>query len=161
MNDIITIVGRVATEPTHIRTDSYVITDFRVATDRGYWNGAKKEWVDQGSNFYSISTYRSLAENVYGSIHKGEPVIVTGKLQVKEWVNGEKKGKDIEIVADAIGHNLSRGKSQFNPTRGLGSKEEADDSFPSAPDAAVEPADDPSEASLPVHDEREEVATPF
>ncbi|WP_168626800.1 single-stranded DNA-binding protein [Cryobacterium sp. BB307] len=161
MSDIITIRGFVATEPRHIRNDSLIITDFRIATSQGYWNRTKKEWVEQDSNFYSVSTYGDLAENVNGSVHKREPVIITGRLRVKEWVSGEKKGKDVEIVADAIGHDLSWGASQFKRTRNVNVNREADDAFPSAAETPAEPASDNEQASLPINDEREEVATPF
>jgi single-strand DNA-binding protein len=56
--------------------------------------------------FFDIQLFGSLAENVAGSLDKGNRVIVTGKLSYRTWEsNGEKRSK-VEVVADAVGPDL-------------------------------------------------------
>ncbi len=49
------------------------------------------------------------------SVGRGDPLLVTGRMRVREWDNGEGKarGYAAEIEATAIGHDLSRGTSAF------------------------------------------------
>lgn len=62
---------------------------------------------------YTVSTYRQLALNVVGSVHKGDRVLVTGRLRIRQWGDGDRKGLNIDLDADALGHDLSWGKSAF------------------------------------------------
>ena len=47
------------------------------------------------------------------SLHKGDRVILTGRLRLREWDTGAKKGIAVEIDADSIGHDLLFGTSRF------------------------------------------------
>jgi single-strand DNA-binding protein len=75
-----------------------------------------KKWVDGETNWYTITAFRQLAINVAGSISKGERVVVSGKLRVRDWDNGERAGTSVEIEAEAIGHDLTWGTSTFTRT---------------------------------------------
>lgn len=72
-------------------------------------------------NWYTVSSYRQLALNIVASVHKGDRVLVTGRLRIREWGDGEKRGLNIDLDADALGHDLSWGKSAF--TRSIHSAE--------------------------------------
>lgn len=61
----------------------------------------------------SVVTWRSLADNVGASIRKGDPVVVSGRLRVREWQSNGRQGTDVEIDATAIGHDLTRGVATF------------------------------------------------
>jgi hypothetical protein len=58
-----------------------------------------------------------LAENVALSVHKGQALVVTGKLKVKQWQDAEKSGTNVEIDATVIGHDLNRGTSEFTKVK--------------------------------------------
>jgi single-strand DNA-binding protein len=75
-----------------------------------------KKWVDGETNWYTITAFRQLAINVAGSVSKGERVVVSGKLRVRDWDNGERAGTSVEIEAEAIGHDLTWGTSTFTRT---------------------------------------------
>jgi single-strand DNA-binding protein len=47
------------------------------------------------------------------SVSKGQRIVVTGRLRIRDWVAGEKTGTNIEVDADAVGHDLSWGTSAF------------------------------------------------
>lgn len=114
MTDTMTITGLVATTPRHIITaEGLAVTSFRLASNLRRFDRKKNEWVDAGTNWYTVSSYRQLALNIVASVHKGDRVLVTGRLRIRAWGDGEKKGLNIDLDADALGHDLSWGKSTF------------------------------------------------
>lgn len=122
MSDIITITGNVGTHPESKRTAAGVsITTFRLASGQRRYDRATEAWVDAGTNWYSVSAFRGLADHAFLSLKKGDRVILTGRLRVRSWDTGTKQGTDIEIDADAIGHDLRWGTTRFEkdapPTR--------------------------------------------
>lgn len=112
--DTITITGNVATPPELKRTPGgVVITTFRVARSLRRYNRETGAWSDAGTNFYTVSAYRTLAEHAHHSLQTGDRVILTGHLRVRDWDNGTRKGTAVEIDADAIGHDLRWGTTTF------------------------------------------------
>ncbi|WP_243074987.1 single-stranded DNA-binding protein [Microbacterium sp. SS28] len=135
MSDTITVIGNIATPPEHKRIAGGVaITTFRVASGLRRYDRATSTWVDAGTNWYTVSTFRSLAEHAMASFSKGDRIIVTGRLRLREWDTGAKKGITAEIEADAIGHDLLRGTTRF--------EKDATGGAAPAPDADPEPASD-------------------
>ena len=114
MSDRITVIGNIATEPEQRRTGSGIpVTSFRLASSQRYRDAQSGEWVDGTTNWYRISVFRALGENAFASLRKGQRVIVDGRLRLKEWEAGDKRGIEIEIDADAIGHDLKWGTARF------------------------------------------------
>ncbi|MET1043790.1 MAG: single-stranded DNA-binding protein [Microbacteriaceae bacterium] len=114
MTDTITLTGFVATEPQHRLTDKAVpITEFRLACTQRRFDKDTQQWVDSYTNWYRINTFRQLALNSMISIKKGQKVIVSGRLRVKQWENATKSGTAVEVDADSIGHDLTFGTSAF------------------------------------------------
>lgn len=108
MSDTITVTGVVGTDPhQHVTGDGLVITSFRVASTRRFFDRAKGEWADGETNWYGVSAFRQLARNASLSIRKGERVIVQGRLRQRAWETATKSGTSVEIEADAIGHDLA------------------------------------------------------
>jgi single-strand DNA-binding protein len=107
------VTGLVATTPRHLVTqDGLPITSFRLVSKevRGGMNG---EPSVEESNWYTITMFRRVAINAAGSISKGDRVVVYGNLSVRDWDNGERAGTSVEIVVDAIGHDMNYGTSTF------------------------------------------------
>jgi single-strand DNA-binding protein len=118
MTDTITLTGFVATVPNHLVTgEGLPITSFRLASTQRRFDRSRNQWVDNGTNWYTVTSFRQLALNANSSIRKGERVIVTGRLRIRDWAAGEKVGTSIEIDADSIGHDLTWGTASF--TRGM------------------------------------------
>ncbi|TDN92741.1 single-stranded DNA-binding protein [Microbacterium sp. BK668] len=114
MSDTITITGNIATEPEHKRTPAGVaITTFRVASGQRRYDRNSASWVDAHTNWYTVSAFRGLAEHAFHSLKKGDRVILTGRLRLREWDTGAKKGISAEIDVEAIGHDLLFGTSRF------------------------------------------------
>lgn len=60
-----------------------------------------------------MSTFRNLAINAAASIAKGDRIVVQGRFRIRSWESGAKSGVNVEIDADALGHDLAWGKSSF------------------------------------------------
>ena len=153
MSDIITLTGIVATIPRHLVTsEGLPITSFRLASTQRRYDRAKGEWVDGDTNWYTITTFRQLAAHSAASIAKGERVVVTGKLRIREWQNGERTGTTVDIEADALGHDLSWGTSTF--TRSISSsvsKGEPTAEFTTDDEAAPDPTETPEAQPGDIH----------
>ena len=114
MNDTITLTGLVATTPRHIKTnEGLAITSFRMACSQRRYDRVQQRWIDSDTNWYTVSMFRTLAENSAVSIAKGDRVIVVGRLRIRDWENTERTGTTVEVEAEAVGHDLSWGTSKF------------------------------------------------
>jgi single-strand DNA-binding protein len=119
VSDIITLTGIVGTEPRAVTTtEGLAITSFRLASTQRRFDKSQEKWVDGETNWYSITTFRQLATNAAVSVKKGERILVTGRLRIREWESGGKVGTNIDIEAEALGHDLSWGTANFS--RGAG-----------------------------------------
>ncbi|HCS62447.1 MAG TPA: single-stranded DNA-binding protein [Microbacterium sp.] len=114
MNDTVTILGRVGADPNRSETPGGVpVVNFRVASPQRRYDSKTQSWLETNTNWYNVSAFRQLAEHTKASLHSGDAVIVTGKLKLREWESGGKKGMSADIDADAIGHDLRWGASAF------------------------------------------------
>jgi len=112
-----TITGLVATTPRHLKTaDGLEITSFRVASSYKRFDRTKMDWVEAETNWFTITSFNNLAVHTASSINKGDRIIVSGTLRVRDWDNGERSGTSVEIEADTIGHDLVWGTSTFTRT---------------------------------------------
>jgi single-strand DNA-binding protein len=112
-----TVTGLVATTPRHLVTaEGLPITSFRLATAVQRWDNGKGEWVSGETSWFTVTSFKQLAINTAVSISKGDRVVVTGGLRVRDWDNGERAGTSVEIEADTLGHDLSYGQSVFTRT---------------------------------------------
>ncbi len=115
MTDSITLTGLVATAPRHIVTsEGLAITSFRLASTQRRFDRSRERWIDGDTNWYTITTFRQLAINSVGSVAKGDRVLVTGRLRIREWENGDRVGTNIDVEADSVGHDLAWGTSTFS-----------------------------------------------
>lgn len=112
----VTLVGTVVSEVKYSTTSSGVaVANFRLsATDRRF-DRQRQGWVDGDASLFLVWSWRWLAENVLGSVGRGDPLLVTGRLRIREWDGGEGRPKSLvpEIEAASIGHDLCRGTSAF------------------------------------------------
>lgn len=113
-NDTVTIRGNVGNDPvTNTTPGGATVVNFRVGSSTGYWDRRTDNWVETGTNWYAVSAFRQLAEHTKASVRRGDAVIVTGTLKLREWESNGRKGLSADLVADAVGHDLNRGTSAF------------------------------------------------
>lgn len=86
MNDtMVTLVGNAATAVEHRQTAAGVtVARFRLAARSRRWDKALERWTDGETSFYTVRSWRGLADNVAASVAVGEPLIVQGRLRLRE-----------------------------------------------------------------------------
>lgn len=120
MNEtMISIAGNVATDLRFVRSERGIpLASFRLASTERRYDRGRGEWTDGRTTFVTVVCWRSLAENAAASLRKGDPVVVVGRLRVEPWERDDgRTGTSVEVVAQALGHDLSRGTSAFRRTR--------------------------------------------
>ena len=126
MSDHLTITGLVATQPRHIVTsEGLPITSFRLASTQRRFDRGQEKWIDGETNWYTITAFRQLAIHAAGSIEKGQRVVLSGRLRIRDWENGERTGTTIDIEVDALGHDLAWGTSAFTRSISTSSSKDA------------------------------------
>ena len=101
----VTIVGNITRDPElRFTAGGKGVASFGVAVGRRYQQNG--EWQEKTS-FFNVTAWDTLGENVAASLTKGSRVIVTGRLEQREYETKEgEKRSVVEIVADEIGPSL-------------------------------------------------------
>ena len=111
----ITIMGRMTKSPEMRRTGNGVaVTSFTIAVDRDYnpKDGGEKE-VD----FIDCNAWRGTGEFVSKHFSKGSMIIVSGRLQIRNWTDKDgNKRRTAEVVADSVYFGDSKKSDQGNST---------------------------------------------
>lgn len=117
---LITVIGNVATKPNRRELTNGSVTDFRIASTSRRYDREKDAWVDGDELFIKVSCWRTLGDNTLESIDVGDPIMVRGRLYSRRITeNGGSTSKYVyEINAQTVGHDLSRGVSQFSRRHG-------------------------------------------
>jgi len=141
MSDQITVTGLVATPPNHVVTSTgLAVTNFRLASTQRRYDRAAGAWVDGATNWFTVTAFRRLADHVAASVQKGERVIVTGRLRVRDWESGERSGTAVEIEAESLGHDLLWGTTTFRRAVSTSARSDEHASASDAPESTAESA---------------------
>lgn len=110
-----TIIGTVATVPKLTTFDNGGSkASFRLAANERRLDRATGQWVEGSTNWFSVNASRELGEHVVMSLRKGDRIVVTGKLRVRQWETAEgRNGYSVDIDAEGVGHDLRFGTSAF------------------------------------------------
>jgi single-strand DNA-binding protein len=162
MPDTITLTGLVATPPRHLVTnDGLPITTFRLASTQRRYDRGQQKWIDGDTNWFTITAFRQLASNAAASLSKGQRVVVTGRLRVRDWASDERTGTNVEVDADALGHDLSWGTAVFTRTISSAVTQGGTDPEPGVPTTGDDPDDSGDELAAARAQRSAEVALPF
>lgn len=72
------------------------------------------EWGDEQTIWVTVSCSHRLAEHVRLSLHKGDPVIVGGRLRSRQWTDANGvEHEQLQIRATTVGHDLTGGCANF------------------------------------------------
>lgn len=115
MNEtMVTVVGNAATSADYRTTQSGVpAVRFRLAATVRRFDQASGGWTDAYTNFFTVWAWRQLADNVAASVAIGEPLLVRGRLRVREYEKEGVRCTDPTIDATAVGHDLGWGTAAF------------------------------------------------
>jgi single-strand DNA-binding protein len=124
----VTLVGFVAQDPTIRPTATgKQVTRVRVGTTPRYRDDESGQWRDGETSYYDVKCWNRLAEYARLSLHKGEPVIVKGKFRIGNFVDKDgNKRISVEVTADTLGHDLSRGVANYSRVQSRRPDAEAD-----------------------------------
>ena len=104
-DNTVTFVGNLTRDPElRFTTGGKGIASFGLAVNRRYQQNG--EWQEKVS-FFNVTAWDQLGENCAASVTKGDRVVVTGRLEQREYdtKDGEKRNV-VEIVADEIGASM-------------------------------------------------------
>ena len=87
------------------------VASFRVAcTPTRYKDG---EWIRGTTSWHTVKAWNRLGRHVAASLQSGDPVVVHGRLVADVWEREGKPQTSFEVVATAVGHDLSHGTTSF------------------------------------------------
>ena len=116
MNDSsVVLIGKVVSDIRYVQSqDGHGNARFRILVKERRFDRTTNRFVDAEPSFFTVLSWRHLADNVKASIRKGDPVVVSGRLRVREWeADDGSRGAIAEISANSVGHDLARGQSRF------------------------------------------------
>ena len=101
----IVLMGRLTRDPELRYTQSQIpVASFRIAVDRDFGRGE-----DRQTDFIDVVAWRSTGEFVNKYFHKGSMIVVSGRLQMREWTDRDgNKRTSAEVVADNVYFGESR-----------------------------------------------------
>jgi len=142
MNDIITtVIGNAVTDVSlRVTSSGTSVASFRIASNSRRFDKSTNSWIEQEPSYLSVTAWSQLAENVALSVHKGQGLVVTGKLKVRQWQDADKSGTNVEIDATSIGHDLNRGTSEFTKVKRVSEFYEQDPWMNEAADTEISAA---------------------
>jgi single-strand DNA-binding protein len=106
-DNTVTLVGNCGRDPEIRYTQGgQAKVDFGLAVSRRWQDRASGEWKEQTS-WLRVVCWGQLAENVAESVTKGTRVVVTGRIEQREYEadQGEKRSV-VEVVADEVAPSL-------------------------------------------------------
>lgn len=109
----VTLVGNVATGVEFRESATGGVARFRFAVTSRRWDRQEQVWADGPTSFYTVWAWRTLGANLAASVSVGDPLVVHGRLRVREeeWEGRARTSVDVDALT--AGHDLTRGTSAF------------------------------------------------
>ncbi|MFS0706108.1 single-stranded DNA-binding protein [Cellulomonas sp. 179-A 9B4 NHS] len=145
----VTVVGWVGSDVRsyHLDGGGTPYAQFRLASTRRVYDRESGTYRDGPTVWWTVKVWRQVADNVTRSLHKGDPVVVVGRVGTSEWTSPDGPRTELVLEAVALGHDLVFGTTAFRRSTRGGTGEAAGESVGArgaaaegAPEAAV---DDP------------------
>lgn len=107
----ITIMGRLTRDPELRRTGSGIaVASFTVAVDRDFGG---RDGGERETDFIDCVAWRQTGEFVSKYFTKGSMIVVSGRLQIRNWTDKEgNKRRSAEVVADNVYFGESKRSSE-------------------------------------------------
>ena len=107
----IVMMGRLVKDPELRTTQSGVsVASFRIACDRDFGG---RDGAERQTDFVDVVAWRQTGEFVSRNFTKGKMIVVSGRLQMRDWTDREgNKRTSAEIVADNVYFGESKRDSE-------------------------------------------------
>lgn len=117
-SNFITFIGNLTDDPElRFTGGGAAVATLRVASNRRFTDRSGQQ--QEETTFLNVNCWRDLAENAAESLHKGDRVIVIGRVRVRSYDNAQ--GQTVwvtEIEADEIAPSLRWARAQVARTSG-------------------------------------------
>jgi single-strand DNA-binding protein len=119
-SNIATMIGNLTDDPELRFTPSgAAVANFTVASNRRYTDRSGNQ--QEETTFMRVNCWRDMAENVAESLHKGDRIIVIGRIRVRSYEDQSGQTKWItEIEADEVAPSLRWARASVNKSSGGG-----------------------------------------
>lgn len=105
---VITVIGNLTKDPELRVTPSGVsVAKFGIASTPRNMNKESQKWEDGSPLFLNCTVWRKLADNVAESLHKGDRVILSGKLSQSSYEKDGEKRTSYELQVEEIGASMA------------------------------------------------------
>ena len=113
----IVIMGRLTRDPELRRTGTGIaVASFTVAVDRDF---GSRDGGERETDFIDCVAWRQTGEFVSKYFTKGSMIVVSGRLQIRNWNDKEgNKRRNAEVVADNVYFGESKRSSENNSAYG-------------------------------------------
>jgi len=121
MLNTVSLIGRLAADPTVRQTQAGVVVSFRLAVQR--------PTKDKTADFFNVTAFGKTAEYIQNYVTKGRLVVVNGRLEVNAYTNKEGVNvQAVQVVANTV-NALERGDDapQVNRAAPASTKGQLDD----------------------------------
>ncbi len=96
------------------------MVNLRVAVNDRYQDHMTGQWTDGDTVYLTVTGWRRLAENTAESLHKGDGVLIIGRLTQRDYTTGTgEKRTTYQLDADHIGASLAHAHATTTSTRNL------------------------------------------
>ena len=118
MNDtFVTLRGWIGGDVRHRLAGDTPVAEFRLGVTPRYFDTKQSTWMDGDTQWFTVKTWRGLAEHCRDSLRRADPVLVHGRLTQRRYLNASNVEVTVlEVTATSVGHDLSLGTSQFRRT---------------------------------------------
>lgn len=125
------LLGRFTKDPELTTTTNGIsVAKFTLAVDRKF----KKEGEDRQADFISCVAWRQSAEFICKYFHKGDPILVEGSIQTRNYEN--KEGQKVyvtEVIVDSCSFTGSKSNNSNSNTPATDTLPNGSDFLPGAP----------------------------
>ena len=112
----VTFKARLGADPDiNFSTNGSAITKLRVVTNgRRLVDG---EWQDTDTSWWQVTAFGRTAEAIADHLHKGDLLVIMGKIKQREWEKDGVKRTTAEVVADEVAKVAKAGQAPAQPAQ--------------------------------------------
>ena len=117
-SNIATMIGNLTDDPElRFTQGGAAVANFTVASNRRYTDRSGNQ--QEETTFMRVNCWRDMAENVAESLHKGDRIIVIGRIRVRSYEDQSGQTKWItEIEADEVAPSLRWARASISKSSG-------------------------------------------
>lgn len=121
MEPSVTMTGNLVSDPVRrVTASGVVVTRLRIASNHRKFDRDRGEWISADPVYLDVNCWRQLGDNVAASLKKGDSVLVSGRLTMREYedASGGARRQSYAVEAISVSPDLCRYVTMLaRPTR--------------------------------------------